>query len=59
MKTELEKKKRQYAMIKMPDGSVIRGSCGEYHTYTDGWAKVEINGIWYKCDQSRIVIWEE
>lgn len=56
---ELEKKKRQYAVIKMPDGSVIRGKCEDYFRSRDNWVEVNIDGIEYECDQSRIVIWEE
>jgi len=56
---ELKKEKQQYAMIKMPDGSVIRGKCEDYFINRDNWARVNIDGIEYKCDQSRIVIWEE
>lgn len=56
---ELKKEKQCYAMIKMPDGSVIRGKCEDYFRNRDNWVEVNISGIEYKCDQSRIVIWEE
>lgn len=56
---ELKKEKRHYAVIKMPDGSVIRGKCEDYFRSRDNWVEVNIDGIEYECDQSRIVIWEE
>lgn len=56
---ELEKKKQQYAMIKMPNGSTIRGKCEDYFIGNTNWARVSIDGIEYKCDQSRFVVWEE
>ncbi len=55
---ELKKEKQKYAMIKMPDGSVIRGPC-EWYSFSNDWVCLLINGTEYKCDQSRIVIWEE
>ena len=55
-----EKGKQRYAMIKMPDGSVAHGQCDEgYSRYNNGWMRVVINGAEYRCDQTRIVIWEE
>ena len=56
---ELKKEKQRYVMIKMPDGSVIRGPCDSYSMYKDGWARVVACGITYMCDKSRIVMWEE
>ena len=56
---ELEKKKQKQAEIKMPDGSIIRGPCEDYHVYSNCWVRAVINGIEYRCDQSRFVVWEE
>lgn len=47
-----------YAMIIMPDGSIIKGECTAFTRISSGYAMVKINGIKYYTNEWRIVIWE-
>lgn len=47
-----------YAMIIMPDGSIINGNCSAFTRGSTGYAMVKINGVKYYANEWRIVIWE-
>lgn len=47
-----------YAMIIMPDGSIIKGNCSAFTRGSTGYAMVKINGVKYYANEWRIVIWE-
>ena len=47
-----------YAMVIMPDGSIIQGECAAFTRISSGYAVVKINGIKYYANEWRIVIWE-
>lgn len=48
-----------YAMIIMPDGSIIKGECTAFTRISSGYAVVQINDIKYYANEWRIVIWEK
>ena len=48
-----------YAMIIMPDGSIIEGECSTFKRISSGYALVKINGIRYYANEWRIVLWEK
>jgi len=50
--------KELYAMIIMPNGSVISGRC-THKMHTGEWIYVKVNGIDYYMDTWRVVMWEE
>lgn len=46
-----------YAMIRMPDGSIVQGSCSYFWVgYVD--AEVVIDGVRYETDIENIVVWK-
>ena len=47
-----------YAMIIMPDGSIIKGNCSAFTRISSGYAMVKIDGIKYYTNEWRIVIWK-
>lgn len=47
-----------YAMIIMPDGSIIKGECTAFTRISSGYAVVKIDGITYYTNEWRLVIWE-
>lgn len=48
-----------YAMIIMPDGSIIKGECTAFTRISSGYAVVKIDDIKYYANEWRIVIWEK
>lgn len=48
-----------YAMIIMPDGSIIQGECTTFTRISSGYAVIKINGIKYYTNEWRIVIWNK
>lgn len=57
---ELSKQKpKQWAQIKMPDGSIVEGACSDFDFYNTGLVWVEIDGVTYRCSKERIVIVKE
>jgi hypothetical protein len=48
-----------YAMIVMPDGSIIKGECSTFTRVSCGYAIARVNGIKYYLNEWRIVLWEE
>ncbi len=56
--SESSKSTASYAMIIMPDGSIIQGECAAFTRISSGYAVVKINGIKYYANEWRIVIWE-
>ena len=48
-----------YAMIIMPDGSIVKGECAAFTRISSGYAMVKIDGIKYYTNEWRIVIWEK
>ena len=56
---DLSSKTECYAMIIMPDGSVIQGICTNISRHTNDYVHVRVDGIEYYLDSWRIVMWEE
>ena len=48
-----------YAMIIMPDGSIIKGECSTFTRFSSGYAMAKIDGIKYYINEWRIVLWEK
>ncbi len=48
-----------YAMIIMPNGSIIEGECIAFTRISSGYAMVKIDGVKYYTNEWRIVIWEK
>ncbi len=48
-----------YAMIIMPNGSIIKGECSTFTRISSGYAMAKIDGIKYYINEWRIVLWEE
>lgn len=57
--SDLSIKTERHAMIIMPDGSLIRGTCTNIFRYSDNYIYVKVDGIEYYLDSWRIVTWEE
>ena len=49
----------RYAMIIMPDGTLIQGRCEEFYRISSGWDIIKIDGITYSANEWRIVKWEK
>ena len=47
-----------YAMIVMPDGSIIKGNYSAFTRFSSGYAMVKIDGVKYYANEWRIVLWE-
>lgn len=47
-----------YAMIIMPDGSIVKGECTAFTRISSEYAMVKINDIKFYTNEWRIVIWE-
>ena len=47
-----------YAMIIMPDGSIIKGKCEDYMRYTHNWMQIQINGITYYLNDWRVILYK-
>jgi uncharacterized protein YceK len=47
-----------YAMIVMPDGSIIKGECSAFTRISSGFAMITIDGVKYYTNEWRIVLWE-
>lgn len=48
-----------YAMIVMPDGSIIEDECSTFKRISSGFAFVRIDGIKYYINEWRVVFWEK
>ena len=48
-----------YAMIIMPDGSIIEGECSTFTRVSSGFALAKIDGVKYYINEWRIVLWEK
>ena len=48
-----------YAMILMPDGSIIKGEYSTYSRLSDNYATVKVDGVKYYLHEWRIVLWEK
>lgn len=48
-----------YAMIIMPDGSIIQGECETFTRLSSGYAMAKIDGVKYYINEWRIVLWEK
>jgi len=57
--TDLAVKTERYAMIIMPDGSLIQGICTSFYRYSDNYMYVKVDDIGYYLDTWRIVTWEK
>lgn len=57
--SEFSNSTTSYAMIIMPDGSIIQGECTTFIRISSGYAVAKINGIKYYANEWRIVIWEK
>lgn len=57
--TDLSVKTERYAMIIMPDGSLIQGICTNVYRYSDNYIYVKVDGVEYYLDTWRIVTWEK
>ena len=57
--SDLSIKTERHAMIIMPDGSLIQGTCTNFHSYNDNYMYVKVDGVEYYLDTWRIVTWEE
>lgn len=51
-------KRKVYAMIQMPDGSVVSGECSGYDR-NDRYVTVNLGDMVYKVSDSRVAIWCE
>jgi uncharacterized protein YceK len=58
-KSEQESSATSYAMIIMPDGSIIEGEFNALTRISNGYAMIKIDGIRYYTNEWRIVIWEK
>lgn len=47
-----------YAMIIMPDGSIIKGKCEDYMRYSNNWMTVQINGTTYHLNDWRVTLYK-
>ena len=56
---DLSVKTERHAMIIMPDGSLIQGTCTEFTRYSDNYIYVKVNGVEYYLDTWRIVTWKK
>ena len=48
-----------YAMIVMPDGSIIKGECSAFTRLSSGFAMIKIDGIKYYTTEWHIVLWQK
>lgn len=48
-----------YAMVIMPDGSIVKGKCNAFTRISSEYAMVKINGVKFYTNEWRIVIWED
>lgn len=48
-----------YAMIIMPDGSIIKGECSTFTRISSNYAMAKIDGVKYYLNEWRIVLWEK
>ena len=42
----------------MPGNTVVIGECEELLRISSGWIKLKIDGIWYACNEWRVVLKE-
>jgi len=57
--SDVSAKTERHAMIIMPDGSLIQGTCTNFMRYSDNYIYVKVDDIEYYLDTWRIVTWEE
>ena len=48
-----------YAMIIMPDGSIIEGECSAFTRMSSGYAMAKIDGVKYYTNEWRVVLWKK
>ena len=52
-------KRKKYAQLVMPDGTIVEGEFMGGERYSTGWCYYTIDGVTYWTDQLRLMIWEE
>ena len=57
--SDFSTKTERHAMIIMPDGSLIQGTCTNILRYSDNYIYVKIDGTEYYLASWRVVTWEE
>ena len=50
--------KTQWAVLRMPDDSIVEGMCEYTRRYTSGYVEVMINGTMFYCDRLRLVVFD-
>lgn len=49
-----------YAMVRLPDGTIIKGGCEEYHAYSrDDFMGVTIEGVEYQTSYENVCLLSE
>lgn len=48
-----------YAMIIMPNGSIIEGECSAFTRMSSGYAMAKIDGVKYYTNEWRVVLWKK
>lgn len=48
-----------YAMIVMPDGSIIKGECSAFTRISSGFAMITIDGVKYYTHEWHIILWQK
>ena len=50
--------KTQWAVLRMPDDSIVEGMCEYTRRYASGYVEVMIDGTMFYCDRIRLVVFE-
>ena len=50
---------QKYAMIRMPDGSIVQGSCSYSEFSYGGNVTVVIDGIRYRTGAENVMVWKD
>lgn len=53
------KEENYKAILLLPDGTVIKGTCTDYKRVSDNWLIATVDGIIYKLNDWRVVFIEE
>ena len=53
------KEENYKALLLLPDGTVIKGTCTDYRRVSDNWLVATVDGISYKLNEWRVVFIEE
>ena len=51
--------KNYKAILLLPDGTVVKGTCTDYKRASDNWLIATVDGIIYKLSEWRVVFIEE